>query len=207
MRLASIGLIFVFGAMFSGCGEAPTGDLDAAKAALAEAKAAEADRYASDEYNTASNALTEAETELTKQNAKFAMMRNYQQSKQLINSAMTAAQTAKDAAAANKERVRAEAEKAVADAQTAVTEVKTMIASAPKDRELKTSLATIQNELSMTEAALADVTMTVSSGDYLKAREQATTTLASVNAIKDELQQTIAKHNEAKAAKSQRKKT
>jgi len=197
--LALLSLIFI------GCAEPPTDGIQAAKIALADAQAAEAERYASNAFEQATAALAKADKAVTEQNKKFALTRDYTQAKQLIEAAHKAAQNAKTTAMTNRERARTETERLLAQIENAIMETKALVASAPKDKALKPALDECNNDLTMTEAALADVKMVESTGDYLKAKSQATTAFASASSTKDELQQAIAKYTESLAAKKRKR--
>jgi hypothetical protein len=192
--------VVIFGLVVSGCAKPPEMEIAAAKAALEEARTAEANRYAKAEYDAATNALSVADNEVANQNSKFALLRNYKQAKELYASATTASQTAKDAAAANKEKVRNEVSGLITQIQTGIDEAKTLMTNAPKGKEGKEALEAISGDLTMVETSLLpDVNTVMSSGDYLRARDQATSTLAKVDSIKSELQAAIDKYTQLKS--------
>ncbi len=188
-----VSVIFVLGLIISGCAKAPVVEVDAVKAALSDAKTAEADRYANSEYGTANSSLAAAQSEVEHQNSRFALLRNYDQAKQLLTKAQADAQAAKSAADTNKAQVRSEAESTLQQTQTAIAEAKTLMESAPKGKEGKAALELIQTDLTMLETSLPDVTAVISSGDFLAAKDQAQSKMAKANSIKQELQDAIAK--------------
>jgi len=191
-----VSVIFVLGLIISGCAKAPVAEVDAVRAALADAKTAEADRYANSEYGTANSSLAAAQSEVEHQNSRFALLRNYDQAKQLLTKAQADAQAAKSAADTNKAQVRSEAESTLQQTQTAIMEAKDLMTKAPKGKEGKAALELINADITMLETSLPEVTTTISSGDFLTARDQAQSKLTKANSIKQELQDVIAKQAE-----------
>ena len=191
-----VSVIFVLGLIISGCAKAPVAEVDAVRAALADAKTAEADRYANSEYGTANSSLAAAQSEVEHQNSRFALLRNYDQAKQLLTKAQADAQAAKSAADTNKAQVRSEAESTLQGTQTAIMEAKDLMTKAPKGKEGKAALELINADITMLETSLPEVTNTISSGDFLTARDQAQSKLTKANSIKQELQDVIAKQAE-----------
>ena len=193
-----VSVIFVLGLIISGCAKAPVAEVDAVRAALADAKTAEADRYANSEYGTANSSLAAAQSEVEHQNSRFALLRNYDQAKQLLTKAQADAQGAKSAADTNKAQVRSEAESTLQQTQTAIMEAKDLMTKAPKGKEGKAALELIQTDITTLETSLPDVTSVINSGDFLTARDQAKSKLAKADSIKQELQDAITKQQELK---------
>jgi hypothetical protein len=197
-----VSVIFVLGLIISGCAKAPVVEVDAVKAALADAKTAEADRYANSEYGTANSSLAAAQSEVEHQNSRFALLRNYDQAKQLLTKAQADAQAAKSTADTNKAQVRSEAESTLQQTQTAIMEAKDLMTKAPKGKEGKAALELINADITMLETSLPEVTTTISNGDFLTARDQAQSKLTKANSIKQELQDVIAKKAELSGSRT-----
>lgn len=194
--LIIVGVIFGL-VLMAGCAKkAPQEDINTAQSAFEAAKAAEADRYAPDEFKTAKDALDTALAEVNHQNSRFGPTRNYDQARQLLQSATIAANTATDAATANKEKVHTETQDLLAQTQVIVQETKDLLADAPKGKGGEAALDAIQKDLADVETSLSDVTATMNNGDLLNARDQAKALLAKANSIKAELQQAIKKQAE-----------
>ena len=97
---------------FSGCDDVPQQEIDDANAALDAAKKAEADMYVPDKYNAAKQALDRAMAVV--QEEESAMFSNFDEARNLLATAKTAAD---DAAAAGQEKnveVKQAAESALA---------------------------------------------------------------------------------------------
>ena len=185
--------LFSIVALLSGCAKAPQETIDAAKAAVEAAKAAEADRYLADQFNAAQDSLNAAMAEVEAQNSKFALTRNYDRAKALLESVVSAANAAKDGVAAKKEEVKAETQNLMTQAQTAVEETKKLLAKAPKGKEGKEVLEQMQAELSGVETSVADASNAVNSGDFLGAREKLKAALDKANSLSQELNEAISK--------------
>jgi len=181
-------------ALFAGCAKEPTAELDAAKAALEAAKTAEADRYLAADFNAAQDSLNAAVTEIETQKSKFALTRSYDHAKNLIASALAAANAAKDQVAAKKEQVRQEVQTVLTEAQTTLAETKTLLKKAPRGKEGRAALEAIQNDLTTIEqTSLAEVNTLLTSGDFLSAKDKVMAANDKLKSIKDELQQAIEK--------------
>jgi hypothetical protein len=190
--LIAVGLVSIL-ALLSGCAKAPQETIDAAKAAVEAAKAAEADRYLADQFNAAQDSLNAAMTEIEAQGSKFALTRNYDRAKALLESAVAAANAAKDGVAAKKEEVKAAAQALMTQAQTAVEETKNLLAKAPKGKEGKEVLEQMQAELSGAETAITEATSAMDSGDFLAARDKLNAALEKANSLNQELADAISK--------------
>jgi hypothetical protein len=192
MLLIGIALVFTL-ALLSGCAKAPQETIDAAKMALEAAKTAEADRYIADQFNAAQDSLNAAMTEIEAQNSKFALTRNYDRAKALLESAISAANAAKDAVAAKKEEVKAEAQNLMAQAQTAVEQTKSLLAKAPKGKEGKEVLDQMQAELSGVESSISEASNAMNSEDFIGARDKLKAATEKANALSQELADAISK--------------
>jgi len=190
--LSIVALAFAL-ALLAGCAKVPQETVDAAKAAVEAAKAAEADRYLADQFNAAQDSLNAAMAEIETQNSKFALTRNYDRAKALLESAMKAANAAKDGVAAKKEEVKAEAQNLLTSAQAAVEETKKLMAKAPRGKEGKQMLEQMQAELSGVEASWAEANNALSSGDFMGARDKAQAALDKATSLSQELNEAIAK--------------
>jgi hypothetical protein len=190
--LSVVALVFAL-ALLAGCAKAPQETVDAAKAAVEAAKAAEADRYLADQFNAAQDSLNAAMAEIETQNSKFALTRNYDRAKALLESAISTANAAKDGVAAKKEEVKAEAQNLLTSAQAAVEETKKLMAKAPRGKEGRQALEQMQAELSGVESSLAEANNALSAGDFLGARDKAKAAMDKATSLGQELNEAIAK--------------
>src|SRR5688500_4054248 len=100
-RGALIAIVVVAFAL--GCADPPETEIAAARAKLESARAAEAGEYAPEALSAAEDSMNQLEAELKVQEEKFALMRRYETSKQLAQSASDAANTAGTKAAEEKQ--------------------------------------------------------------------------------------------------------
>jgi hypothetical protein len=89
---------------FVGCDDVPQQEIDDANAALDAAKTAEADKYVTDKYNAAKQALDRAMAVV--QEEESAMFSNFDEARNLLATAKTAADEAAAAAPGKKEEVK-----------------------------------------------------------------------------------------------------
>lgn len=185
-----IGLIAVF---FAGCAKVPQEKVDATKAAVEEARAAEANRYLPEQFNAAQDSLNAATAEIEKQNAKFALFRNYDLAAKQLDAAKMIADEAKVKTAIRKEEVKKEAETLLSEITVALDDAKKLLKKAPRGKGEKAAIQMIESELTAVETGLGDVNAVLTSGDFLSARDKAQASLTKVNSIKEELQTAIEK--------------
>lgn len=187
------GLVMVALVAFLGCAKAPQEAINAAQAALDAAKAVEADRYAADLFNAAKDTLDAALAEVETQNGKFALTRSYGAAQKLLAAALAAANSAKDAAAGNKAKVQAEAQQLLLDAQAALTASKELLRKAPRGKETRAALESMQADLTAIETTLAEATTAMGSGDFLTARDKASACLTNAGTIAEEIKTAMQK--------------
>lgn len=183
----------VVGLMLAGCAKAPQVEIDAAKAAIEAAKTAEANVYVAESFASAEKSLADAMAEVEKQNAAFAMSRNYAQAKTLLAAAATQAQAAQTASDAAKQAVKAEAEGTLATVQTALVEARKLLDKAPKGKEGKEALAAMAAELSTVDSSLVGAQTQIQSGQFAAARDALNASKAKVDQITGELTAAIEK--------------
>jgi hypothetical protein len=185
-----IGLVALF---FTGCAKVPQEKVDAAKMAVEEAKTAEANRYLPQEFNAAQDSLNAATAEIEKQNAKFALFRNYDKAAKELDAAKMIADEAKVKTAVRKEEVKKETEGLLSEITMALEETKKLLKKAPRGKGEKAAVQMIESDLTAVEAGLGDVNNLLTSGDFLNARDKAQASLSKVNSLKTEIQTAIDK--------------
>jgi hypothetical protein len=180
-------------ALMSGCAKAPEQDVVAAKAALEKAQTVEAERYASAEFNAAKDSLNAALVEIEKQNSAFPLVRNYSRAKALLASAASISASTEQKAAAEKEKVKVEVDTLIAQLAASVAQADSLLTKAPKGKEGKEALEAIANDIAQVKTANEEATASVTAGDYMGARDKASAAMEKITAIKDELNNAIAK--------------
>ena len=179
--------------LLAGCAKEPTEQMNAAKAALDNVKAVEADRYVPEEYSALQDSLNAALAMIEQQNSKFALTRNYDKAKKALDDVVTMSDQTRQNAVTSKDETRTDVQQTLAEVNAALQESKDLIAAAPKGKEGRAALAEIQNELTVVESSMNEVTVLINNGDYLTARDKANAGLTKVQSLNDELKGAIAK--------------
>ncbi|MCK4558863.1 MAG: hypothetical protein KAV45_03695 [Calditrichia bacterium] len=171
---------------FTGCDDVPQQEIDDANAALDAAKKAEADMYVPDKYNAAKQALDRAMAVVKEEES--AMFSNFDEAKNLLATAKTAADEAAAAAPAKKEEVKQAAESALAGIQAEVATTQKMWRSAPRGKGTREALQLIKEEIARTEAMQSEVQAALDGGDYLAAQQKAQEIISKLKSLQGELQ-------------------
>lgn len=179
--------------LLNSCAKMPQETVDAAKAALEAARAAEANRYVADEFNALQDTLNAAMAEIEAQNSKFALTRNYDKAKAMLESVVANAQTVAANAATAKEETRLRVQESLAQLNTLMEDTKKLMGKAPRGKEGKAALEAMQDEMTVVEASINEINTLVSNGDFLGAENKVKAGIAKVQSINDELNAAIAK--------------
>ena len=138
---------------------------------------------------------------IEKQNAKFALFRNYDQAtKELANIKVMASQVIKDTEA-KKAELKAEITKGLETVRVLIYTNRSLIAEAPKGKEGKVALEAIQNEVNVVEASLGEVTALLERGELLPAKDKVQAANDKANALKAELEEVISKYSKSSKRK------
>jgi len=170
-----------------GCASEPTGEIDAANAALEAARQAEAEAYAPDAMQVAENVHTAMETELAQQKERFAMSRSYDKTRELAGETRRASEDAADAARAGKLKARENATNLLAEVRTSLDEVKTMLDSAPRGKGSAADLAALKGDLGRVDAEVTDIEQAISAERFLGAVQKAQAAMEHTNEIRAEI--------------------
>lgn len=181
--------------LLNGCAKMPQESLDAARTALEAARTAEAHRYVADEFNALQDSLNAAMAEIEAQNSKFALTRNYDKAKAMLESVAANAQSVIDKAEAVKEETRLQVQESLAQLNTLIEDTKKLMAKAPRGKEGRAALEAMQDEMTVVEASINEINTLVSNGDYLGAANKVNAGIAKVQSINDELKAAIAKRS------------
>jgi hypothetical protein len=187
--------------VLASCAKPPETEIAAAETELNRAEDAEALVYAAAEYRAAKDSLDAARNEVDRQNAKFALFRNYGAAKEKVAAATAAAKRAAQAAVSNKEGKREEAERALAEAQQAIADVREKLDSRLGQRLARAkgqrqAITQIRSELDAREAVLEEVRQAQLEERFADAARMATGALEEVKELDHEVSQAIAKLTE-----------
>ncbi|MCB1036244.1 MAG: hypothetical protein KDD47_20640 [Acidobacteria bacterium] len=173
LAVALIAVTFVL----VGCAKPPQAAIDTAHSALEKAEGAQASKYAADALKTAEEALKAADQELQAQKQKFALLRSYKKSEELLATALEQAQSAEAAAIQGKKQATDEANAALTAARNAVTQAQDQLAAlgeCPKHpKGFAADLEVLQGSISGLAAQIPAIEQAIAGEDFFGARTQA----------------------------------
>lgn len=182
MMLGLAALIMAVG-MIS-CNKVPQVAIDKATAAIEAAKTVEADRYLADQFTALNDTLT---TVLAAIETEKTGTKNFKPLAEKLEWVATTAETLKVDAETRKAEVRTEVETVLAGLTTAVTEQKDLLGKVVVNNRNRTAIEAIQNEVTVLESAVSEVTTLVTNGDYLTALEKVNLAQIKATAIQNDL--------------------
>jgi outer membrane lipoprotein-sorting protein len=172
-RILWVVALFAMAAALSSCAKPPQVEFDSANAKLEEARQAEAEKYAPADYSAARDTLSAAQREMETQKGKFALLRKYSRSRELIASAESQAVATKQAAIEGKQRTMKEADALILQAQAAIDSANVLVGKAPKGKETRADLELIKSDLQGAQTSLEDAKASFQREEYLEAKAKA----------------------------------
>lgn len=192
-RTSTVIMMLCLAVFMASCASVPQTDIDAAKAAVQAAKDAQADKYAAAALQSADDLTNQINTEVETQNAKFALFRNYDKVKELVNQAKAAGDKAKADAIAGKEAAKKDAEASLTAAQAAVTAAKEILPKAPKGKDTKAEIEAMTADVAGLEAAITDIQSQISKEGFLEAAAKAKSVKEKADGVTAQVQAAIDK--------------
>ena len=192
-RTSTVIMMLCLAVFMASCASVPQQDIDAAKAAVQAAKDAQADKYAAAALQSADDLTNQINTEVETQNAKFALFRNYDKVKELVNQAKAAGEKAKADAIAGKEAAKKDAEASLTAAQAAVTAAKEILPKAPKGKDTKAEIEAMTADVAGLEAAITDIQSQISKEGFLEAAAKAKSVKEKADGVTAQVQAAIDK--------------
>jgi archaellum component FlaC len=194
-------LLILMVLVLASCAKPPETELAAAEAELSRAQNVEAPVYAASDYRAAQDSLDAARNEVDRQDAKFALFRNYGAAKEKAVAARETARRAADAAAGNKEAKREEAERTLAEVQQAIADVREKLDSdlgkrLARAKGQRQAITQIREELDAREAVLEEVRQAQLEERYADAARTAEGALRDVRSLDEEVSRAITKLTE-----------
>jgi hypothetical protein len=186
--------------MVAACAQPPTEKLAAAEKAVADARAAGAQTYMGEDFTKLEGMLASAKKEVAEQDAKFALLRDYGKSEQLLASVSSDAGRVTTETAKKKEEAKAAAAQAQQAAQAAVTAAQALVAKAPAGKD-RAALQAIKADSEGLTASLAEIQKAIDGGDYQGAQAKAKAIQEKAQAISTEVETALAKTQKGKTAK------
>ncbi|MBI5854192.1 MAG: hypothetical protein HZB35_02965 [Nitrospirae bacterium] len=200
MKRLRIGLLMPVMLLVAACAQPPTEKLAAAEKAVADAKAAGAQAYLAEDFTKLEGMLASAKKEITEQDAKFALLRDYGKSEQLLASVSGDAGRVTTETAKKKEEAKAAATQAQQGAQEAVKTAQGLVAKAPAGKD-RAALQAIKADAEGLTASLAEIQKALDGGDYQGAQAKAKAIQDKAQSIGNEVQTAMAKMQKGKSAK------
>ncbi len=185
--------------LVAACAQPPTEKLAAAEKAVADARAAGAPTYLGEDFTKLEGMLAGAKKEITEQDAKFALLRDYGKSEQLLASVSTDAARVTTETGKKKEEAKAAAIQAQQAAQAAVQAAQALVAKAPAGKD-RAALQAIKADSEGLTASLADIQKALDGGDYQGAQAKAKAIQDKAKAISTEVETALAKTRKGKPA-------
>jgi hypothetical protein len=177
----------------SSCSKPPVMEMQNAQQAVNAAKAAQAEQYAPQAYRAAMDSLNAAMAAKQQQDSKFALVRSYGKTKEMLVRAEAAAKQAETQAVAQKEQVKNETAQLLQQAKAQIDAATTALSKAPRGKGSKVDLAMMQNDLNSASAGLADAQNDFDAGNYLAAKAKVTAVIDRVQKVNQELNAAMAK--------------
>lgn len=182
------------------CAQPPTEKLAAAEKAVGDARAAGAPTYLGEDFTKLEGMLASAKKEVAEQDAKFALLRDYGKSEQLLASITTDAARITTETGKKKEEAKVAATQAQQAAQAAVQAAQALVAKAPAGKD-RAALQAIKADSEGLTASLAEIQKAIDGGDYQGAQAKAKAIQEKAQAISTEVETALAKTQKGKLAK------
>lgn len=206
-RKISLGILAVVAAVWlAGCEKPPVQEQQAAQSSVEEARKAEGPKYAAKEFNTLQDSLKAANTEIETQNNKFALFRNYTQAKGTLGWVSTNGPKVAQKARDTKEQMRKDAEAALAKAQAAVDTAAAKVAAAPRGKDSKEEIQSLETELEAMRNNLQNAKNAIQAENFPEATSNAKAIESQAMQTQQEVQTILDKVAEAKAKRKGGKK-
>ncbi len=165
-----------------GCEEAPTASVEVVKGRLA-AVATEAATYAPDAYKTAEEVAAQLDGELETQAERFALLRSYERTNELVVSVETAIGEVESAIGVEKQRFRTETDRLVSDAEQRVSTARDSITGIASEDLPEEQASAWGSDLSVVETALTETARLLAEDQLVVASREANTALSSANEV------------------------
>ena len=185
--LLALSLMLGLSLLLTGCGSAPTAEINAAKTAIKSSQTDDVKTYAPESMKAAEDELNKALAEVQTQDGKFALSRDYKQASALLKSAQNLAEKAKGDAQVAKIKAKSDAEATIAALPQMIDEAKKALAKAPRGKDTKADLEAMQNDLKVAEESLAEANAAMSQAKYGDALAKAESAKSKASAIIDQV--------------------
>ncbi len=191
--LLQISAFMLVALLVIGCAKAPKEELAAANAAIDSAKVVEANRYLADEFNALQDSLNAVNVAIETQKSKMFFSRDYKAINEKLVQITSDVVALKGKTEERKAQVRTEVQDTLNVLNALILEDKALLTKAPKGKEGKAALEAIQNDITVLDASVTEISTLITNGDYLTAQDKTTAAKVKAEAIKEELSAAIGK--------------
>jgi hypothetical protein len=189
MKATSTILVLGLAVGLASCASVPKTEVDEAKHALEQAQAAQAADYAPEAWNAAKDTEAKLDAELAAQEEKFALVRSYNQSKELATLAKDQANKAAQQAVAGRDQAKADAEALLSQAREESKKAAAALDGAPRGKGTEADLASLKTDNASIESMLEETQRMIDSGDYLGAKTKAQAAIDAAKRIETEIEE------------------
>lgn len=175
----------------SGCQKPPQAEIDSLQQSLSDAAAEQASVYAPEAWEQAQQAVSAVDSEVAAQGEKFALLRSYKQTNELIAGASQAIAAANEAAAQGRQQMMDESQQALDAAVAAAGNSQTMLADLEKCRRrpkgFAADLEAMTGSLTALDGQIQEVRALLDSQQLVDAKALATTVRDQADALAADL--------------------
>ena len=193
-------MIFAFSMMIwlVGCDKPPEPQMEASKKSVEKARQGEAPKYAAQEFNRLQDSLEAALAEVNKQTARFALFRNYDQSRTTLAWVDSFSVVAVDKARENKEKMRKATEQMIQTASVVIDSTAALFTRAPRGKESREELDLLEKDLTSLRDNLEGARSGLQTENFPDAQSKAKAVQTRAEDIQRQLNAAIQRYEELK---------
>jgi hypothetical protein len=172
----------------AGCSKAPESEVQSVTEAADQARMEEIDQYAPETFNMAIDSLNASKVEIEKQSSKFAPLRGYGRSRELITASNLLLEQARTEAIAKKEELRIQDSTLVSELATRFEEANAALAKAPKGKGTKADIELMKAELAAIKTTYDEAVTAYNDGMYIESKNKLDAVSEKLNTIMTDIQ-------------------
>ncbi len=185
--------VLVMAVMMGGCAKVPQAELDAANAAITKAKTAEANVYLASSFNAIQDSLNAINAEIEANKGK--LFKSFSDVKMKLSTLTGEANNLVAETEARKDTIREQVTTALTQLQSVSAENAELVKKAPRGKEGKAALESIESEMATINAAAGEIPELLKNGNLLEAQTKVQAAHAQAESINQELKTVIEKYN------------
>ncbi|MFQ5768154.1 MAG: hypothetical protein ACE5ID_09255 [Acidobacteriota bacterium] len=179
--------LFVLG--LSSCAKPPEKEISQAEKAVESAREASEDStYAATELRRAEASLAESQREIQTQKERFAIMRSFDHSLELLARVVSEAETARQTALEQKQAAREAAAERLEQAKEALEKARTDLEAAPRGKGTKPDLQALSADLAGIQSQLQEMEEQIEMEKFYQARDKGDSIIAAARDVSQEIQ-------------------